>query len=303
MPAFLTNIPRVAFVAVVPLAVFLVAAAVSFGTGGGDNDSASAVPTVTATRPVSAAAATPTQAAVATATPQATATVLADRTDCAAIRGSDYRSAAERTWFNENCTGTAAASSGSTGSSGSSGSTGSTGGSSVPSGGSGGTGSGPSIGSGGEYPLGDQLIIPAAGVNASVSGVKVGSSGVMPDPIGYYNAVWYDFSALGGLGGYVNGGNLVVAGHVDCGRCNNGGAGIAVFYNTRYLSPGDTIQYRTASGVVQNYVVFSNVDYSADADFAGVVAAGTADITIITCTGSFSGGHYNLRNVVFGRKV
>jgi len=305
MPSFLTNIPRAAFIAVVPLAAFLVAAAYGFGTGG-DNDSASAVPTVTATRQVVAQAATPTAVRTVAPTPAATPTVLADRTDCAAIRGTDYRSAAERDWFNKNCTGSASAapSTGSTGSTGSGGSSGSSGGgSSVPSGGSGGTGSGPSIGYGGEFTLGDRLVIPAAGVNASVTGMKVGGDGYMPDPVGYFNAVWYDFSALGGLGGYVNGGNLVLAGHVDCARCVGGGPGTAVFYNTRYLGVGDTIQYITAGGVVQNYVVFSNADYSPDIDWAGIVASGTADITIITCTGSFSGGHYDLRNVVFGRKI
>jgi hypothetical protein len=32
-----------------------------------------------------------------------TRTPLADRTDCAAIRGTDYRSEAERQWFMVNC--------------------------------------------------------------------------------------------------------------------------------------------------------------------------------------------------------
>jgi hypothetical protein len=32
-----------------------------------------------------------------------TRTPLADRTDCAAIRGTDYRSEAERRWFISNC--------------------------------------------------------------------------------------------------------------------------------------------------------------------------------------------------------
>lgn len=292
MPAFLSNFPRVGLIAIVPVAIFLIAAAVSFGMGGGDDNSASAQPTVTPTRPLSAAATTPT--AQATPTAVATATAIPDRDSCEDIRGTDYQSESERTWYAENCsgTGTAAASGG----------TGSSGGSSVPSGGSGGTSTGPAIAAGGEYALGDRLVIPAAGVNAPVSGVKVGSNGVMPDPVGYFNAVWYDFSALG-LGGYVDGGNLVLAGHVDCGRCVNGGPGTAIFYNTRYLNIGDSIQYITSSGAVQNYVVFSNVDYSAGADFSGVVSPGTADLTLITCTGSFSGGHYDLRNVVFARKV
>lgn len=289
MPALPTNVPRLALIGVVPVAVFLIAAAISFGSGGDDEGPQAIASTAVPTKAVAAATAVPT----AVATPVPTATVVADRTDCAAIRGTDYRSSTERDWFNKNCTGTAAASSG--------GSTGGGGGSSAPSGGSSSTaGAGPS--GSGEYPLGDRLVIPAAGVNASVSGRKVGGDGVMPDPIGYFNAVWYDFSSLG-LGGYVTGGNLVVAGHVDCARCQGGGPGQAVFYNTRYLQPGDRIQYITAAGQTFNYVVFSNADYSPDSDWAGIVSPGAADITIITCTGTFSGGHYNLRNVVFARKA
>ncbi len=293
MPAIPTNIPRLALIGVVPVAVFLIAAAISFGSSGEDDKPQAIAPTVVPTRALAAAnTAVPTVAA----TPQPTATVPADRTDCAAIRGSDYRSSTERDWFNKNCTGTAAASSGGTSNSNTS-----SGGSSAPSGGSSSSaGAGPS--GSGEYPLGDRLVIPAAGVNASVSGRKVGGDGVMADPIGYFNAVWYDFSSLG-LGGYVTGGNLVVAGHVDCARCQGGGPGQAVFYNTRYLQPGDRIQYVTAAGQTFNYVVFSNADYSPDANWASIVSPGAADITIITCTGSFSGGHYSLRNVVFARKA
>jgi hypothetical protein len=286
LPESLNNIPRLALIGIVPVAVFLIAAAITFGSGGDDDDQATALPSATPTRqPVAAAnTAVPTAAA----TPEPTSTVT-DRTSCAEIRGTDYRSSAERDWYNQNCTGTAAASSGG-------------GGSRVPSGGSSSSaGAGPSVPAGTEYALGDRLVIPAAGVNASVNGIKVGSNGVMPDPIGYFNALWYDFSLLG-LGGYVTGGNLVLAGHVDCARCNGGGPGTAVFYNTRYLSPGDSIQYITSSGAVHNYTVFSNVDYSPNTNWASIVSPGTADITIVTCTGTFSGGHYSLRNVVFARK-
>jgi hypothetical protein len=269
-PEFLNNIPRLALILIVPVAIFLIAAAIGFGTGGGDDNQQASAPTSVPTAQALASTAVP------TATPEPTATPQPNRSDCAAIRGTDYQSDAERDWFDQNCRGN-----------------------SVPSGGSSNfAGAGPS--GSGEYALGDRLVIPAAGVNAPVSGRKVGTDGVMPDPVGYFNAVWYDFSALG-LGGYVTGGNLVLAGHVDCGRCYNGGAGTAVFYNTRYLSVGDTIQYITASGAVKNYTVFSNQDYSDGTDFSGIVSPGAADITIITCTGVFSGGHYNYRNVVQGR--
>jgi LPXTG-site transpeptidase (sortase) family protein len=125
----------------------------------------------------------------------------------------------------------------------------------------------------------------------------------MPDPVGYFNAVWYDFSGWPGLGGYVNAGNVVLSGHVDCARCYSGGSGTAVFWSVRNLKVGDTAQYRTADGRTFNYVVTSSRSVSPGADFSTIVAAGTADMTLITCTGSFSGGEYSLRHVVSFRKT
>jgi sortase (surface protein transpeptidase) len=134
--------------------------------------------------------------------------------------------------------------------------------------------------------------------------MDVGADGLMPDPSGYFNAVWYNFSSIPGLGGYVNGGNLVMAGHVDCARCHNGASGAAVFYNTRQLQPGAEIQYYSG-GKLYKYTVFQVADYNSASDWAAIVAAGTADLTIITCNGTFdpSAHEYNLRNVVFARKV
>ena len=281
--SLLRKVQKLGLIGIAPAAVFLIAAALTFESWS-ERDAPSPLPTASSMVGVQATA--PTAAA-----PAPTATVMPDRASCAEIRGTDYLSSTEREWFNQNCTATAAPSTTGTATR------------SFPSGGSSNSaGSGPAGPGGTEYALGDRLLIPAAGVNASVNGIRVGSNGVMPDPTGYFNAVWYDFSLLG-LGGYVTGGNLVLAGHVDCARCNGGGAGTAVFYNTRYLSPGDSIQYVTAAGETFNYVVFANQDYSPDTDFAGIVSPSAADITIITCTGNFLGGEYSLRNVVFARKV
>jgi hypothetical protein len=294
MPSSLQNVPRGVIIAVVPLLAFLVAAGISFGIGGNDDDDdqASALATATATQAVA-------QASTPQASPTAlvTATPLPDRTSCSEIQGTEYRSEAEQAWYQENCASApASASTGGTQSASSS---------SVPSGGSGGnpTAGAPSIPAGSEYALGDRLIIPAAGVNAPVSGIRVGTDGAMPNPSGYFNALWYDFSALPGLGGYVNGGNIVLAGHVDCARCHNGSSGSAVFYNVRYLSPGDQVTYITSNGQQYNYVVFSNQNFSPNADFAGIVSTAAADMTLITCTGTFVGGDYDTRNVVFLRKA
>jgi Sortase domain len=187
-----------------------------------------------------------------------------NRQDCDKIRGTDYLSGSEREWFSANCPPVASAPSG-------------------------------------EFALGDRIVIPAAGVNAVVTGMKVPASGVMPDPTGYSNAVWYDFSSFAGLGGYTNG-NMVLAGHVDCARCHNGASGTAVFYSVRNLQRGATIQYITSTGQTLNYVVLSSASYNPNENWLGIVAKGAADLTLITCTGTFSGGEYNLRHVVQARR-
>ena len=154
--------------------------------------------------------------------------------------------------------------------------------------------------------MGDRLKIAAARVDTEVWQATVPLEASMPDPQGYFNAVWYDFSALsryGAYGGYVDAGNLVLSGHVDCGRCYNGSSGTAVFWNVRDLRPGDTAQYITRDGRVTNYVVTSSASYSSNIDLGPFVSSGAADMTIITCTGTFSGGDYNLRHIVSLRKT
>src|SRR5688572_5513644 len=86
---------------------------------------------------------------------------------------------------------------------------------------------GPAVAAAGtqQIPIGDKLIIPTAGVDTTISRTTVPESGAMPDPVGYFNAVWYDFSKFENFGGYANAGNLILSGHVDCARCINGGSG------------------------------------------------------------------------------
>jgi hypothetical protein len=150
----------------------------------------------------------------------------------------------------------------------------------------------------GQPPIGDMLVIPSQGVNTPVHRASVPESGAMPDPIGYFNAVWYDFSKFESYGGYANAGNLVLSGHVDCARCINGGSGRAVFWGIRNLKEGDTAQYLMANGETLNYVVVSSEALSVNSDWATIVASSTADMTLITCTGTFTGGEYTQRHVV-----
>ena len=278
LPAFLEGLPRTAWLFAIPAVAFLVTIGIVVATSGGDDpEKLTAVPTqrVTGNNLDVAPTVAPTRAPQATIEP----TAEPNRADCNQIRGTDYQSGTEREWYLANCSGSgpSTASGGSTG-----------GGGGAPAGG------GASGGYAVESSLGARLVIPAVGVNAPVTQTNVGASGAMPDPVGYDNAVLYNFPSHPGLGGK----NRVLAGHVDCGRCRNGGPGTAVFYSVKNLGVGATAQWINSDGSVQNYVVTNSYSISAQTNFAGIVASGNADMTIITCTGTFSGGEYNNRWVV-----
>lgn len=276
----LRGLPRKAYFLAIPIPIFLVAVAVTLAFDGGDDDDPNLAVNPTAVTPSLDNIDAPATATV-TSTPRPRPTNTPEptpeapnREDCDAIRGTDYQSPEEREWYLANCLGNTQTATGG--------------------GGGGGTSpSGPAVTGGWEYALGDQLMIPSLGINASVNGVAVPPSGAMPDPVGYFNFVWYDFSNFGGLGGSAGSGNYVVGCHVD-----SAVYGAALCYNVRSLGAGAQIQLATADGRLLNYTVVSSVSYSAYTDFSGIVASGTADLTIITCTGTFSGGSYDQRHVV-----
>jgi sortase (surface protein transpeptidase) len=203
----------------------------------------------------------------------------ANRKDCNAIRGTAYESDDERDWYRANCSNTAAAGTGGGGGGGAAAATGGGGGGHV---------------TGSEYGIGARLIIPAIGLNTTVTGMDVGASGQMPDPNGYFNAVLYNFPSHPGMGGQ----NKVLAGHVDCARCHNGGSGTAVFWSVRNLTSGASAQYVNPDGSITNYTVVASYAVSPQTDWSSIVASSAADMTLITCTGTFSGGEYNNRHVV-----
>ena len=143
------------------------------------------------------------------------------------------------------------------------------------------------------------LVIPSIGVNASVSSRTIGENGQMGDPSGAYMAVWYDFAANSwtGLGGYPGqaGANAVFAGHVDY-----IGVGPAVFWGIRDLQPGDAVTVYTGAGPV-NYTIQWTQWAAPDDDFTSFVSqTGQDSITLVTCIGGFSGGHYSNRIIVRG---
>jgi len=206
---------------------------------------------------------------------------LANRLDCAAIRGTEYLSDEERGWYIANCLTTVPVSSYSS--------------YVLPP---------PGHVYGVEYLIGDRLMIPSIGLDAPVNGMDVETDAMMKDPTGFFNAVWYNFAAIPGLGGYVEYGNLVMAGHVDCARCYNGLSGAALFYNLRYVVPGNQIIYRSGN-LDYLYEIVSVGAFPSDSDWTAITASGNADLTIITCTGRFDPSirEYTHRFVVFAMKI
>jgi LPXTG-site transpeptidase (sortase) family protein len=146
------------------------------------------------------------------------------------------------------------------------------------------------------------LSIPAIGVNATVYSRTIGGDGQMGNPSGPYDVVWYDFAANGwtGLGGEPGqpGANVVIAGHVDYIH-----VGPAVFWSIRDLQPGDIVTVNTPNGPI-NYAVQWSQWAAPDEDFTGFVSqTGQESITLVTCIGTFSAGHYSNRFVVRGVRV
>jgi LPXTG-site transpeptidase (sortase) family protein len=145
------------------------------------------------------------------------------------------------------------------------------------------------------------ISIPAIGVNASVYARTMGTNGQMGNPAGAWDVIWYDFSQnFPGLGGYPGTGysNAVFAGHVDYIR-----VGPAVFWSVRNLVPGDLIHVQSANGTITYSVQWSQWA-GPNEDFTKFVSQTGGDaITLVTCIGGFSAGHYSNRLIVRGTRV
>jgi LPXTG-site transpeptidase (sortase) family protein len=147
---------------------------------------------------------------------------------------------------------------------------------------------------------GMSMVIPAIGVNASVYSRSIGENGQMGNPSGAYDVIWYDFSGWDGLGGAPGepGANAVFAGHVDYIHI-----GPAVFWSIRDLAPGDRVTINTPSGPI-TYAIQWSQWAEPDTDFTSFVArTGQDSITLVTCIGGFSAGHYSNRLVVRGQRI
>ncbi len=148
---------------------------------------------------------------------------------------------------------------------------------------------------------GMSMQIPSIGVNAGVYGRTVGENGQMGNPSGAWDVIWYDFSQnWAGLGGFPGepGANAVFAGHVDYIR-----VGPAVFWSIRDLAPGDQVTVNTEGGPI-TYVIDWSQWADPGQDFTSFVERTGQDvITLVTCIGGFSGGHYSNRLIVRGHRI
>jgi LPXTG-site transpeptidase (sortase) family protein len=149
----------------------------------------------------------------------------------------------------------------------------------------------------------ERLVIPAINVDAPVITKVVSDDRQMADPDGPQSVVWYDFSAIPGLGGSPGaGGNSVIAGHFDYHDF-----GPAVFWNLDKLKAGDEIAVRLRDGSEYRYRTMSNhVVDAAAAPWASIVASTRQEsVTLITCAGDFNPGTdtYAERRVVWAVRI
>lgn len=279
----ISGLPRIVFLIGVPVVAFVAALGVAFGLGSGgssssDDESAASAPPATAALTISERAVIPTPTpspAAVPASPTATAVVVVNRASCDAIFGTAYESNAERDWYRESCVTEVEASAAVV---------------VQP------QVAAPATG-GSIRGSGDRVVLSRLGIDAVINYRTVGPDGVMGNPLGAYDAVWYDFSNFPGLGGYPGGGgNSVIAGHVDY-----YGVGPAVFFQLRNVVEGDVIDYYRGDGQRVRYSVSWISDVSPQDNWGSLVSSGRSDVlTLVTCNGSFdyTVGAYSHRRVV-----
>jgi sortase (surface protein transpeptidase) len=145
------------------------------------------------------------------------------------------------------------------------------------------------------------LQVDSVGVDAPIElGAVV--DGAMQDPSGPWVVSWYD--QLGKIG---EGGNVVLAGHVDYYNAGpDGTPGPAVFWSVRDLPAGDIIRVIAEDGKNYEYAVQWTQPYAAAELTPDVIQSdivgdtGEETLTLITCGGEFNPdtGEYNQRWVV-----
>jgi LPXTG-site transpeptidase (sortase) family protein len=81
--------------------------------------------------------------------------------------------------------------------------------------------------------------------------------------------------------------------------------GPAVFWKLKDLEPGDLVEVQLRDGTVIRYEVTASHSYAvAEMPMAEILAPTAVEsVTLITCTGTFSGGEYSHRLVVRAAKT
>ena len=128
-----------------------------------------------------------------------------------------------------------------------------------------------------------ELLADKIGLAAPIETVQV-VDGVMLDPSGPWVVAWYE-----NLGKVGEGGNVVMAGHVDYWS-----VGPAIFWNIRDLLPGDTLRVLADSGETFEYAVEWTYLYDVATELTPeviqneiVADTGQEALTLITCGGEF----------------
>jgi sortase (surface protein transpeptidase) len=150
------------------------------------------------------------------------------------------------------------------------------------------------------------LQVDSVGVDAPIELGNV-TDGVMQDPSGPWVVSWYE--PLGKVG---EGGNVVMAGHVDYYNSGpDGTPGPAVFWDVRDLPEGDIIRVVGEDGKNYEYAVQWTQAYAAAELTPDVIQndivgdTGQETLTLITCGGDFdpATGEYLQRWVVRANQV
>ena len=140
------------------------------------------------------------------------------------------------------------------------------------------------------------LRIPKLGVSSMVMRTGTTKSGAMAVPNNIYNTGWYDGSSKPG-----DAGATLIAGHAG-GPTQDG-----VFHELKKLVPGDLIELERGDGKTYTFKVVKAQAQKADAvdmsDLLVPITKGKAGLNLITCTGKFSGEHYDQRFTVFATQV
>ena len=151
-----------------------------------------------------------------------------------------------------------------------------------------------------------ELQVDSVGMDAPIELGNV-TDGVMQDPSGPWVVSWYE--PLGKIG---EGGNVVMAGHVDYYNAGpDGTPGPAVFWDVRDLPEGDIIRVVGEDGKNYEYAVQWTQAYAAAELTPDVIQndivgdTGQETLTLITCGGDFdpATGEYLQRWVVRASQV